>query len=89
MLWFNIRGEENTSNIFHVKYLLLKDRLKKAEVNNFLQELLVKKMISIFYKIVRGPSLSIELTFASLKSTGLKSGTDGFVFVYKKGLIFL
>lgn len=67
-LIFPISDEESTYKIIYQENLAMKARVKKAKVNNFLQELFVNKMRCIFHKNMKEQS-SMDLMFAFHKSS--------------------
>ena len=63
-----------------------KARIKVAEVRKLLQLHMDKPMHSVYFKTIEDRGLSKELTFAFLKSGGLKSETEGFIMACQDGV---
>ncbi|TVU87020.1 hypothetical protein FQP89_23625, partial [Vreelandella titanicae] len=64
-----------------------KSVIRNAEEKLLLGELMDKSMHSVFFKHVRDHGLSTQLTFSFLKSAGLMSETEGFIFACQDGVI--
>lgn len=61
--------------------------IRKAEHGKLLEEHMSKAMHSVFFKNIREQGLSTSLTFAFLKSAGLKSETEGFIMACQDGVL--
>ena len=61
--------------------------VKQAELDMLLREHMSKSLHSVYFKHIQDLHLSREFTFSFLKSAGLKSETEGFVFACQDGVI--
>lgn len=80
-------GEACDKSILSLKADVLKLEIKKAEQETLLRKHTEKPMHGSFFRNLETHGLSKELTFAFLRSAGLKSETEGFVLACQDGVI--
>ena len=76
----------NRNSVTELEPARRKAQIKAAEHNIFLQLHTDKPMHGVFYKNIEDLGLSKRLTFAFLRSAGLKSETEGFIMACQDGV---
>ena len=76
----------NPNSITRLTPVQLKATVLSAEANKFLQLHRDKSMHGVFFKNIERLGLSTRLTFSFLRSAGLKSETEGFIFACQDGV---
>lgn len=69
------------------EYRQISESIKKAEQHKLMEEHMSKHLHSVFFQVMRDQSLSRDLTFAFLRSAGLRSEVEGFIFACQDGVI--
>jgi hypothetical protein len=78
--------EVDGDNILEMAPSTQKKAVRKAEVDMLQKEHLDKAMHSLYYKLLDSAGLDKERSFAFLKSSGLKSETEGFIMAVQDGV---
>ena len=84
---FSLGGLGSNTSVLCRKAEDLKTSIKKAEQKILLKAHTDKAMHGSFYRGIETHGLSRDLTFAFLRSAGLKSETEGFVLACQDGVI--
>jgi hypothetical protein len=69
------------------EYRQISESIKKAEQSKLLEEHMKKALHSKFFQLVRDQGLSRDITYAFLRSAGLRSEVEGFIFACQDGVL--
>ena len=88
-LIFNVGagGAQEDDSVITLSPLQLKARIRNSEVSMLAERHQGKPLHGLFFRHLQEHGLSRELTFAFLKSAGLKSETEGFICACQDGVI--
>lgn len=80
-------GTQNIESVTNIDTLRLRSHIRTAEVRMLTRKHVDKPLHGQFFRNVQQRELSTELTFSFLKSSGIKSETEGFIFACQDGVI--
>ena len=86
LIYIDVDDELTESQSWNLGPQQLRSFVKTAETRMLLQQHVDKPMHSLFYRSLEERGLSTKLTFAFLRSAGLKSETEGFIISCQDGV---